>query len=156
LMNRDELAKILSNGQELLNISLFLIADAIIEYSAGMASVCHQIALNACVFRGINDTQAKRVQLGAHVLVPAMQRYVSELSDTTKYAFDRAGALDNSRPILAALASGPVSGMSLGEISTIIVAKLPNYPKESLLGYLNELTQEDYGSIVRLGRDGTC
>jgi energy-coupling factor transporter ATP-binding protein EcfA2 len=160
LMNRDELGRILSNGQELLNVSLILMADEIIDYSAGMASICHQIALNVCVVRGIDSTQSKRVQVGAHVLEPAMRRYVSELSDTTKYAFHRAGAPDprrklgNSRPILAALASGPVSGMSLDEISAIITAKLPKYPKESLRGYLDELTQEYCGSIVRLGIDG--
>jgi len=136
------------------------IADEIANYSAGMASVCHQIALNVCLVKGIRATQPKQVRFYAKDMASAMDRYAAELSETIKFAFDRASAVHNrrrlkdARPILSVLASGPVSGLCVEEILEKIISKLPNYPKASLQPYLDELTQEIYGNIVRHGTDG--
>jgi hypothetical protein len=160
LMQPGELRSIIVKGQELLNVNLNHVIGAIVSYSAGMPSVCHQIALNVCLARGIDETQPKLIRVTVRDLKPAMDRYVEELSDTIKFAFDRAGTphsrrkLADSRPILAILASGPVSGMSIDEILSRMASKAPRVPKASLRAYLKELTEENYGSIVRFGTDG--
>jgi len=158
-MERDELRQILVKGQKLLNISMSTVTDAVVDYSAGMPSVCHQIALNVCLVKGIRATQPKLTRFTIRDLAPAMDRYVAELSDTIKFAFDRATAAHNrrrlrdARPILSVLASGPVSGLRVEEILAKVSIMHPNYPMASLRAYLDELTQENYGNIVRHGID---
>src|SRR6266511_358740 len=53
LMNDDELLGILSNGESLLNVNLSAISDSIIQYSRGLASACHQLALNVCLEKDV-------------------------------------------------------------------------------------------------------
>lgn len=162
LMTAEELAEIILNGQSLLNVDLSPIAADIVNYSVGMPSVCHQLALNACLEKGIVFRTRNKVTLTRDDLRPALDRYVNESSDTIKANFgralkQRAGArFDNRRIILAAMASGPLAGMSFADILAKVRLIEVHYPESNLRRYLKELSsEEEQGRLLRVGRDGT-
>jgi len=161
LMTNDELAEIIENGQKLLCIDLSELASPIVEYSVGVPSVCHQLALNVCLEGQVMVTQISLRTLSGKLLKPAVAQYVREASDTLKAKFDsalrrhRVRKFDNCRLILAAIATGPLSGMRPSEILSVIRIGEPDYPVGNLTQYLKELTQDARGSVIRLGIDGT-
>jgi hypothetical protein len=160
LMTDEELASILRNGRELLNVDMSELVEPIVQYSAGLPGVCHQLALNACLENGIMTTQSKLCALDREALKPAAERYIRESSDTLQARFDKAlkrhrvRRFDNCRLILAAIASGPLSGMLVSDILNTIRETEADYPAGNLTQYLRELTQDARGNILRLGADG--
>lgn len=162
LMTAEELAEIILNGQSLLNVDLSPIAADIVNYSVGMPSVCHQLALNVCLEKGISFRTRDKVTLARDDLRPALDRYVNESSDTIKANFGRAlrhraGArFDNRRIILTAMASGPLTGMSFADLLAKVRLIEVHYPESNLRRYLKELSsEEEQGRLLRVGRDGT-
>jgi hypothetical protein len=157
LMTDDEVTKILVNGQELLNIDLSAITEPIVGYSVGVPSVCHQLALNACLARGIVETSKERVIFTRDDLRAAMERYINDLSDTLKASFDLAlkrhkvKKYDNCRLILAALARGPLEGLTYPEILSNIRRTKSDYPAGNLTAYLRALQGVERGGIIRQG-----
>lgn len=160
LMNDEELLEILTNGQKLLNIDLTAVAESIVRYSTGLASACHQLALNLCLEKNVLATERQRVVFVQVDLGLALARYVAESSDTLKTAFDRAlkrhkvRRYDNTRLILTALASGPLEGMLHAEILAKIRQTNSGYPPGNLTNYIDQLTTEDRGVVVRRAADG--
>jgi len=159
-MTSEELTRIIENGQDLLNINLSAVAEGIVEYSLGVPSVCHQLALNACVEKGVMSTQKVRLAFTWRDLDPAVDRYVKDSSDTIKaklfHALGRRvlGKYDNCRIILAAVASGPLPGMIFDEILTKIRSDHRDYPEKNLRRYLRELTKDERGQLLKPGGDG--
>jgi hypothetical protein len=160
LMTDDELRQIVDHGQHLLNIDLSSLRSSFVQYSMGVPSICHQLALNACLEREIMQTVTDRVIFAAADLEPAVKRWVLESSDTLKATFDRAlrrhkvKKYDNTRLILSVLAGGPISGMLHSEILKGVRQTAPNYPAGNLTMYLQQLMGDARGSILRLSMDG--
>ena len=160
LMTSDELNAIVQGGEKLLNIDMSALSTDIVHYSAGVASACHQICLNACLEKNIKSTSAKRVTLARADLAPAVSRYVTESSDSLKEVFEaalrqyRVRQFDNCRLILTALATGPVEGMLHSEILASVRRHHRSYPSGNLTTYLKGLTEEERGSVLRKGQDG--
>lgn len=162
LMTSEELGLILENGQELLNVNLGGVAEGIVDYSLGMPSTCHQIALNACLEKGITSTQKVRLAFTWRDLDPAVRRWIKDSSDTIQAKLfralgrRRAGKYDNCRIILAAVASGPLTGMSFDEILSKIHEdyRYRDYPEKNLRRYLRELTKDERGQLLRSVADG--
>jgi hypothetical protein len=161
LMTTEELAEIILNGQALLNVDLSPIAADIVNYSVGMPSVCHQLALNSCLEKGISVKAHSRVTLTRDDLRPALDRYVNESSDTIKANFGKAlkhraaARFDHRRIILAAMASGALAGMRVPDILAKVRLEKSGYTESNLRRYLKELSdEEDRGRLLRLGRDG--
>lgn len=160
LMTDEELSSILINGQALLNIDLSELVPPIVQYSAGLPAVCHQLALNSCIENDILATEAQPVALSREDLKPAAELYVRDSSDTLKARFDKAlkrhrvRRYDNCRLILAAVASGPLTGMLVSDILNGVRDVEPEYPTGNLTQYLRELTSDARGNILHLGSDG--
>ena len=77
-MTPEELRRIIDNGQDFLNVDFSQIAEEIVEYSAGRPGVCHQLALNTCLEKGIVAPQRARIAFTRHDLRPALDRYERE------------------------------------------------------------------------------
>lgn len=160
LMTPEELGFIIKNGQELLNVNLEPIAEGIVEYALGMPSTCHQIALNACLEKGITNTQKVRLAFTWRDLDPAVRRWISDSSDTIQAKLFRAlgrrvvGKYDNCRIILAAVASGPLGGMTFEEILGKIHEDCRDYPENNLRRYLRELAKDERGQLLKAVADG--
>jgi GTPase SAR1 family protein len=160
LMDEAELRSIIRNGSHLLNIDSAQVSSDIVSFSSGLASVTHHLALNACIAAGVVETSTALTKLKAIDMESALERYVSESSDTLKALFDialvrqRERRYDNTRLILGALASGPVEGMSHAAIRAHIQQSQPDYPAGNVTTYLRKLTTEERGGIVRLSANG--
>jgi len=160
LMTDTEIARIVSSGATLLNVDMSALSTVIVQYSVGMPSVCHQLALNACLEKGIERTMAEEFIFEDVDFVPAAQRYVREASDTLKSTFDKAltsqkvRRYDNRRLILMSLARGKQSGMPYSDILDDIRRQYPQYPASNLTKYLTELQGSFRGSIIRKASDG--
>jgi hypothetical protein len=156
-MTDEEVEKILINGQALLNIDLSALVIPIVRYSIGVPGVCHQLALNACLAKGVNETCKERISFTRDDLAPAMERYVGDLSDTLKASFDMAlkrhkvKKFDNCKLILQALARGPLEGLTYQEILANIRRVSGDYPPGNLTSYLRALQSAERGGIVRQG-----
>ncbi len=159
-MTSEELSCIIENGQELLNVNLSAVTDGIVEYSLGMPSTCHQLALSTCLEKGVVSTQKVRLALTWRDLDPAVKRWIDDSSDTIKAKLFRAlgrrviGKHDNCRIILGAIASGPLTGMTFDEILTRIRCDHSDYPEKNLRRYLRELTKDDRGQLLKAVSDG--
>ena len=154
-MTSEELSRIIENGQELLNVNLSAVAEGIVEYSLGMPSTCHQLALSTCIEKGVTSTQKVRLAFTWRDLDPAMNRWIKDSSDTIQAKLFRAlgrrvlGKFDNCRLILAAVASGPLPGMTFEEILTKIRRDHKDYPEKNLRRYLRELTKDERGQLLK-------
>jgi ABC-type oligopeptide transport system ATPase subunit len=155
LMTAEELSRIIENGQELLNVNLTAVSEGIVEYSLGMPSTCHQLALNTCIEKEVMSTQKVKLAFTWRDLDPAVQRWVKDSSDTIQAKLFRAlgrrvvGKYDNCRVILGAIASGPLTGMTFGEILSNIRNDVKDYPERNLRRYLRELTKDERGQLLK-------
>jgi hypothetical protein len=160
LMDDDELRQIIRNGQRLLNVDMSAVTKPIVRYSTGLASVCHQLALNVCLEADVLATVQPKIVFEEKDLDVALARYVSESSDTLKNSFDRAlkrhkvRRYDNTRLILSALAIGPLDGMLHAEILARIRQIDRHYPPGNLTYYLGQLTTEERGGVLRRSPNG--
>ena len=154
-MTSEELSRIIENGQEFLNINLSAVSEGIVEYSLGMPSTCHQLALYTCIEKDVMNTRKVRLAFTWRDLDPATKRWVDDSSDTIKAKLFRAlgrrviGKYDNCRIILKAVASGPLTGMTFDEILAKIQSDVRDYPERNLRRYLRELTKDERGQLLK-------
>ena len=157
LMTSKEVREIIDKGEKLLNFKLpGEVRESIVWYSNGLASVSHHLCLNICRAASIVETSPSLNTVGKEHLQKAIEQYISEASDSLKFAFDRAfrikrkGRYDNCRLIIEALAEFDQEGAPHGEIMDRIKRKEKNYPAGNLTYYLNQLTSEERGSLLRI------
>jgi energy-coupling factor transporter ATP-binding protein EcfA2 len=154
LMDEDELSGIIHGGQVLLNVNMTALRETFVRYSMGVASVCHQLALNACLNEGVMTRSDTGFLFAYSHVEPALKRWVTESSDSLKATFERAlrrhkvRKFDNTRLILRALARGPLSGLLHGEILKLIRQEAREYPAGNLSLYLRQLMDEERGSLI--------
>lgn len=154
LMTTQEVSQILANGSRLLNVNLDRIESDIVQFSSGLASVAHHLALNSCLAAGVEVEQRRTIVLDSTHLNRAISRYINETSDSLKALMDVALArqrerkYDNMRLLIGALASGPVEGMSHAAIRTQIQISEPSYPASNVTQYLAKLMKQERGEIV--------
>ncbi len=156
MLTRPELEKILQGGSELLRVNFDEVREDILSYSAGLSSVCHQFALNACLSAGLEATATQMIKITKDDLASAVAQYLADSSDTLKARFEQAmqrqrvRTYDNTEFILGALAFGSAEGMTRAEILTEIHRHAPKYPSSNLTNYLRQLVDdESRGSVVR-------
>jgi hypothetical protein len=160
LMDADELSSIIRGGQVLLNIDMTAVRETFVKYSMGVASVCHQLALNACINEGVLTNQRQTLTFSPTTIEPALNRWVTESSDSLKATFERAlrrhkvRQYDNTRLILAALARGPLDGLLYAEVLKYVKEAEPGYPAGNLTMYIRQLMDEERGSLILLSPDG--
>jgi hypothetical protein len=161
LMTDEEIGAILQGGEELLNIEFGAAYDLIGAYSVGVASICHQLALNCCLRRHVHGrVSGTPTKLEASDLAEALQMYIRDSSDTLKARFEQAlrrqqvKRYDNARLILRALSTGPQHGMLHGEIMNEISKVEPSYPAGNLTNYLRRLQSPELGAIIRVDGGG--
>lgn len=157
LMNNEEIKEILDNGETLLNIKILSnIKDDVVSYSNGLASVCHQMALNMCFAADTYETLDEAISINPPHFKKAVERYIENESDTIKCAFDKALKLKrkpkfyNCKLILETLSEQDGDdGLTRSEILTAIRKTEPSFPPGNLTIYLQELQLDNRGSIVK-------
>jgi hypothetical protein len=159
LMSSHELSEIIERGASLLNVVFKpQVIESITWFSNGLASACHGLCLYACEGAGISHTSNHLIRLDEGHFQKALERYVSDASDSLKHAFEKAfradkkTKFDNYKIVIRALASFGQDGASKAELLARIRNTTPNYPPSNLKHCLNQLTAEDRGSLVRYAK----
>jgi len=148
--------EIIKKGAELLNIKIpQKVAKAIVHYSNGLASVCHQLCLNICFCAEIFKTVRPKQTLDSSIIEEALTLYLEGTSDTLKNSFEKAFKLGNQRKhrnsdiIIKALSYCSQEGASRSEIFNKIKIEIDQYPQGNLTNYLKKLQTDEFGSIIR-------
>ncbi len=155
LMSEQELNKILKNGEKFLNIKFDNgIKKKIVEFSNGLASVCHSIALYICESKDIYTTVVgESIHFDKTDLESAITRYMEESSDSIKNKFDKAlkqkkSKYKNAELIFKALSKFPPDGAIYSDILSTIRDEYKEYSASNLTKNLEKLQKEDKGSII--------
>jgi hypothetical protein len=90
-MNHEEIKSIISSGEKLLNV-LFSEnqKNMIAEYSCGIPAICHQLCLNMCFSIQVYETVEKKRAFDRDELDLAIEKFISERSDSLKADYDLA------------------------------------------------------------------
>jgi len=155
LMSNAELASILDTGEKLLNVKFENgVKEEIVRHSNGLASVCHQLALNMCQTRSIFVTATDCQHFTKSDFLISVTKYIEEESDSIKAVFDKATKrhktrkFDNCNIILRAMLKGSEDGMQHAELLKEAQKVAPRYPASNLAKYLKELQGEMRGGVV--------
>lgn len=90
-MSHDEIKSIITSGEKLLNIQFTNEQKIkIAEYSCGIPAICHQLCLNICFLNNIYMTVDKKRTFDSDDLEIAIEKFISERSDSLKADYDRA------------------------------------------------------------------
>jgi GTPase SAR1 family protein len=159
LMNDFELKKIIFNGEEMLNFTIESIAlDNILNYSSGLASICHQICLNMCLNKNINKTSDNTITFDNKDFNLSIKNMIDNSSDTLKSTFDSAfkktkkTKFDNINYILKSILQLKKEELTFNEIFTKIRKINKDYPSSNLTKYLKELTEDKRAKILRFDK----
>lgn len=160
ILSKNELHEILDKGEKLLNIQFTqVIKNKIVEFSNGLGSICHQLALNICFSREIFETSQIKIKLNNSDLKLALEKFIKSNSDTLKGRFDKAirvqreRTYNNGYTILQALAQCKKDDIGFKELLQIIQKNDPDYPAGNLTQYLKKLQEQDRGNIISHNRD---
>lgn len=155
VLSKNELHQILEKGEKLLNIEFEQqVKNKIVEFSNGLGSICHQLALNICFSYNLYQTSDELLKFKVSDLKIALEKFIKSNSDTLKGRFERATKVqrertyNNGRIILKALTKSKKDGTSHAELLAIIKQEHDNYPPANLTSYLKKLQENDRGNIV--------
>jgi Cdc6-like AAA superfamily ATPase len=162
LMTKEELKIILEKGENLLNIDILnRVKKGTIQYSNGLASVCHQLSLNVCNAANVIEPALEKITITEECFDKALNEYIENESDSIKAAFDKAlkqpinhpiktNPINSFRLILESLAEcEDEDGMTKEEILYSIKKKTISFPSNVLSAHLNQLQKDTRGAVIR-------
>lgn len=156
LMSDEELTRITNKGEQLLNIRFEpSVKKNIVNYSSGVASICHQLCLNMCRHTGLTYKQSTLTTIDQDCFYEAVKKYIRKASDTLKDAFDNAlrqrnkTKYDSSEIIIRALITTGDKGLARLKLLRRIQEDHPKYTDAILKPHLEKLLTQEYGSIIK-------
>lgn len=161
LMSLNELEKIITIGEKLLNIEFSKKTKSDITlYSNGLGSVCHQLCLSMCENNEIFNTQSKKHLFSDRDLENAIKDYLNDNSASLKSTLDKAlkttkeSKYDTKEVLKAIISLSELEEVSYSEILLELRKENPVYPAQILTTYLNQLITIERGEILRFNKDG--
>ncbi|WP_323596100.1 hypothetical protein [Aliarcobacter butzleri] len=156
LMKKKELKEIIDNGEKFLNIKFpNEIKDEIVDFSNGLASICHSICSYICEEAGIIMTlDGNFIQLTEENFNAGIKRYMEEETDTLKYKFEMAfnrmpSQKKNTELIFRALSVYDYSeGATENELFREILEESSRFNKKTLSAQLDRLTKDINGGVI--------
>lgn len=155
LMKTKELKEIINNSERFLNIRFSdRLKDEIVDFSNGLASICHAICSYICEEAGIIETvEGKPLGITEENFDDGVKRYMEEEADTLKNKFDIAFnriniQKKNTELIFRSLLIYESDGATLDELFREILDLSPRYKKNTLKGQLTRLIKEDNGGLI--------
>ncbi|WP_205780306.1 hypothetical protein [Flagellimonas oceanensis] len=151
-MEPDEIKSIIKSGEKLLNI-YFSEEDKnkIAEYSCGIPAICHQLCLNMCFSNQIFQTVKKRSSFEPDELDIAIEKFISERSDSLKAEYDlaikssRLMKTNDVKIILKAALSTNQNEFNIDQIQAQLKTKVS---EDVLTKRLHELSSVKRGEIL--------
>jgi GTPase SAR1 family protein len=156
LMTEDELAQIVEKGTKLLGLRFESnLQRSIVWFSNGLASASHSLCLYICENIGVHENSFETLLVKFNELQNALDRYVSDASDTLKFSFEKAfkhsrkSKFDNYPIVVRALVSFGQDGAAAGQLLSRIRETEPKYPQTNIQHCLKQLISEERGSLIR-------
>lgn len=156
LMEPHELQEIVNLGTKLLNIRFSpTLTSKISHYANGLPAICHTLCLNICHENSIDREAPTLLTLSAEHLEPALNKYLSNTSDSLKMAFEaslkqkRKTKYDHSKLIIHALAQLAQEGATTDQILQKIKKKESTYSKRNLINGIEKLCLVHPTPLVR-------
>ena len=156
LLLDEELFHIISKGEKLLNLEIEpQIKQKIIQYSGGLASICHELCLNLVQARKIEKTLARKGKLSESDFDEAIGMYLGNISDTLKHSYDLAIRLEDGKKkpypteIIKSLLQLENDEVYLSEIIDQIKLKSGYKNQKLIQQYVHEMTTEKRASVLR-------
>ncbi|WP_157670368.1 hypothetical protein [Chitinibacter sp. GC72] len=153
LMSDDEILSIIKKGETLLNVHFDNeIKKEIIHYSNGLASICHSLCYILCDLDGIYQTVLGEPHLISDV-IPAIEEYLNEESDTMKCALDKALKIKHAEDVIRVISSNGQDGMTFDTVLEKLNRIAIKHRDAKLQSILTELCGEESGSIIKFDND---
>jgi len=150
LMQPEEILEIMDKGCKALNISMdHDVKDEIVNYSNGLASICHKLCYLMCKSAMVDCTVKQKVNFGYEDLQLALNDYVKDEEDTIKDAFDAALKLPKVETTLRVLAAQSIEGAHLEDLYQWAKSNNFKIVKRKLQEELSKLEQEEFGELVK-------
>jgi hypothetical protein len=156
LMTDNEIAKIIYNGENLLNLKFKTnVTKRVLRFAGGLPSVCHHLCLYMCTNNDILNTLEEQCIFNEEDFDKAVEKYVQSSSDSLKEIFDKAVKVgrvrkyNNPQEILKAFLSLGKDGLNHNEILNKIRKTITDYPQGNLTTYLKQLQLPERGAILR-------
>lgn len=156
LMDVNEVAKIVETGAGKLGIAFEpAVARNIVNFSNGIPSICHQLCLSASISAGVRSSADSGRVVREGDLKSAIKDFVESASDSMRERFDRAvkrarvRKYDNYALALRALCEFDMDGALIGEVISALSKLEKSYPSSNIGRYLDSLTGEPRGSVLR-------
>ncbi|WP_338508250.1 ATP-binding protein [Pseudomonas poae] len=157
LMEPHELQEIVNLGTKLLNIRFSpSLTNKISHYANGLPAICHTLCLNICHENSVSHQLTTLVTLSVEHLEPALNKYLSNTSDSLKMAFEaslkqkRKTKYAHSKLIIHALAQLAQEGATADQILQKIKNKELSYSKRNLTNGIEKLCLVQPTPLVRL------
>jgi len=150
LMSADDLGRIAKTGFNLLNVSYSnqTALEKIVQYSNGLASVCHHLGYNICDKNGIQNSKICTRYFSVDDVTEAVGSYIKDSSDSFMDIYERACSIPHCKALLEEIIETTEEhynprfdsrGNELSEGKQIEKEKI-----------LNSLCTTEYGEIFRI------
>ena len=156
LMEPHELQEIVNLGTKLLNIRFSpSLTNKISHYANGLPAICHTLCLNICHENSVSHQLTTLVTLSVEHLEPALNKYLSNTSDSLKMAFEaslkqnRKTKYAHSKLIIHALAQLAQEGATADQILQKVKNKESSYSKRNLTNGIEKLCLVQPTPLVR-------
>ncbi len=154
LMSIDELRTIIHKGEALLNIAYHpTVENSIVRLCNGLPTICHHLCYSICYSCNVKKTTSRKIEFGTNTLIPAMDEYLREKSDSYKSIVDKALKINdntkcgNMRPILEALCKSDREELNHEEI--INYRNNRKIYQNNIKDCLSLLTSVEFDKILR-------
>lgn len=160
LMTPEEINAIITKGSSLLNINFSqTFRTLIIQHSAGLASVAHNLCLNICYAANILNTSDEEIQVTKAHWDNALLNYIEESSDNIQNSFEKAlnqkrnSQFHHEKIIIEALCDFKNGEAGRIELLQKIQRQYPDYPPSGFKQRLEKLCSTEKGRIFKFNEN---
>jgi energy-coupling factor transporter ATP-binding protein EcfA2 len=158
LMTDEELNEIISSGEQKLNVKFDSnVKEAIVRAASGLAAICHQLCLNCCDYKGVDETSQILVRIDEEALNSAFEEYVEDNEDSIKQDYEEAIRTEEIYGNLPELVLSNIAKYSKDEIpckslqKRLETQKSPNggaFDLKDINTLLSEMQLDKRGSVL--------
>lgn len=159
LMSEIEITEILSKGEIALGVNFGKeLKEKIAHYCNGLPAIAHKLAYLMCDGAEIRSTLPvrERYDFTNSDLSLAIEEYIEDESDTIQRVFDNALTHSKGENVIRALLHSEQEGGNIDELFGYCKEFNIRIQKNHLNSVLNELSQPNFGEIIKFDEDSYC
>lgn len=148
MLSEEEIRKLITNGCALLNLDIATdLLDKISYYSSHIASTAHQMCLDICLAKNIEQRKWKKKQLIDTDFGTAVEGYIKANEGSFSIAYDIAIRNELGWYILKTFSQNSHQKLSFDEIKRIINSSKKSFTENEINDKLKELCSSELGVL---------